>query len=247
MASRLRYFFEPEAMREYQPDYVSATTLKQKLAKNAAKQALVAAASITNLEPMDSPETRFPKKSEGELAALFTRAQRAAAVLEPRIDKVLMILERGLADRDAIEEKRWQAGYDLATGRLLALKVRTVAYNLMLAQAKAGMPFRNANSDTWVLVPSQELSVGSKVEKLARQATEYLERVVEEHPGTPWAFQAARELRSPLGYAWNEIHTGINDPPPPRPAANNNNPPMPRDDQRRMLTPPKERRNLKRI
>lgn len=247
MASRLRYFFEPEAMREYQPDYVSATTLKQKLAKNAAKQALVAAASITNLEPMDSPETRFPKKSEGELAALFTRAQRAAAVLEPRIDKVLMILERGLADRDAIEEKRWQAGYDLATGRLLALKVRTVAYNLMLAQAKAGMPFRNPKSDTWVLVPSQELSVGSKVEKLARQATEYLERVVEEHPGTPWAFQAARELRSPLGYAWNEIHTGINDPPPPRPAANNNNPPMPRDDQRRMLTPPKERRNLKRI
>ena len=247
MASRIRYFFDPEVMRDYQPDYVSAVALKQKLAANRAKQSLVNAATVTNLEPMESPETRFPKKSEGELAALFTRAQRAAAVLEPRIDNVLGLLARGLPDRDKIEEKRWQAGFDLAMGRLLSLKVRTVAYNLMLAQAKSGMPFQNPKSDTWLLVPSKELSVGSKIGKLAEEAEAYLTRVVQEHPGTPWAFQAERELRNPLGYAWNEIHTGINNPPPPRPAANNNPPPMPRDDQRRMVAPPKARRNLKKI
>jgi len=117
----------------------------------------------------------------------------------------------------------------------------------MLAQAKAGMSFRKPDSDTWVLRPADEVRVGSRTEKLAKQATEFLERVVQEHPGTPWAFLAQQELRMPLGYVWDEIHTGINDPPPPRPAANNNNRPMPRDEQRRMLGPPKPKRNLKRI
>ena len=247
MSSRLRYFFDPEVMRDYQPDYVSATKLKQKLAANRAKQALVQAATATNLSPMESPETVFPRKSEGELANLLTVAQRAAAVLQPRIDAIHRVLLSGLKDRDAIEEKRWQAGYDLAMGRILALKVRTDAYNLTLAQAKAGMQFQNPKSDTWVLKPAAEVRVGSQTEKLARQASELLERVVQEHPGTPWAFLAEKELSVPLGYTWHEIHTGINDPPSPRPAANNNNRPMPRDDQRRMLGPPKPKRNLKRI
>ena len=247
MASRLRYFFDPEVMRDYQPDYVSAAVLRQKLSANRAKKALVETSQVTNLEPMESPETRFPKKSEGELAALFTQAQRAAAVLEPRIDRALGILSRGLPDRDEIEEKRWQAGFDLAMGRLLALKVRTVAYNLMLAQAKAGMPFQNPQNDTWLLVPNRKLLVGSKIDKLAKQAETYLTRVVQDHPGTPWAFQAGRELQSPLGYAWNEMRTGINNPPQRRPAANNKPPAMPRDDKRRMVAPPKARRNLKRI
>ncbi len=247
MASRIRHFFDPEVMRDYQPDYVSAVKLKQKLSSNRAKQALVQAATATNLTPMESPETVFPRKSEGELANLLTLAQRAAAVLQPRIDALHGMLARGLPDRDKIEEKRWQAGYDLALGRVLAVKVRTDAYNLMLAQAKAGMSFRKPDSDTWVLRPADEVRVGSRTEKLAKQATEFLERVVQEHPGTPWAFLAQQELRMPLGYVWDEIHTGINDPPPPRPAANNNNRPMPRDEQRRMLGPPKPKRNLKRI
>ncbi len=248
MSSRIRYFFDPEAMRDYQPDYVSATKLKQKLNANRAKQALVEAATATNLSPMESPETVFPRKSEGELANLLTLAQRTAAVLQPRIDAIHRVLLSGLKDRDAIEEKRWRAGYDLGMGRVLALKVRTDAYNLMLAQAKAGMQFQNPKSDTWVLRPSSEVRVGSQTERLAEQARSILQRVVHEHPGTPWAFIAEKELQAPLGYRWDEIHTGINDPPPPRPAANNNNnPPMPRDDQRRMLGPPKPKRNLKRI
>lgn len=247
MASRIRHFFDPEVMRDYQPDYVSAVKLKQKLAANRAKQALVQAATATNISPMESPQTVFPRKSDGELANLLTLAQRAAAVLQPRIDMLHGMLARGLPDREAIEEKRWQAGFDLAMGRVLAVKVRTDAYNLMLARAKSGMSFRKKDSDTWVLKPAAEVRVGSQTEKLAEQARAFLERVVQEHPGTPWAFFAERELRVPLGYTWDEIHTGINDPPPPRPAANNNNRPMPRDDQRRMLGPPKPKRNLKRI
>ena len=246
MSSRIRYFFDPESLRDYQPDYVSATKLRQKVASNAAKQSLVTAAVATNLKPMVSPETVFPKKSEGELANLLSLAQRSAAVLQPRIDAIYRQLLRGIPDRESIEEERWKAGFDLAMGRILAMKVRTDAYNLMLARAKSGMQFQRPKSDTWVLRPSDVVNVGSRTEKFADQAREYLRRVIADHPGTPWAFLAKRELGQPLGYAWDEIHTGINDPPKPRPPGNNNTP-MPRDDKPRSLGPPMPKRNLKRI
>ncbi|OUV71664.1 MAG: hypothetical protein CBC98_08020 [Planctomycetaceae bacterium TMED138] len=246
MSSRIRYFFDQELLRDYQPDYVSATKLRQKVASNAAKQSLVTAAAATNLRPMVSPETVFPKKSEGELANLLSLAQRSAAVLQPRVDAIYSQLLRGLPDRERIEEERWKAGFDLAMGRILAMKVRTDAYNLMLARAKSGMQFQRPKSDTWVLRPSDVVNVGSRTEKYADQARECLRKVVEDHPGTPWAFLAKRELGQPLGYAWDEIHTGINDPPKPRPPGNNNTP-MPRDDKPRSLGPPMPKRNLKRI
>jgi len=246
MSSRIRYFFDQELLRDYQPDYVSATKLRQKVASNVAKQSLVTAAAATNLRPMVSPETVFPKKSEGELANLLSLAQRSAAVLQPRVDAIYSQLLRGLPDRERIEEERWKAGFDLAMGRILAMKVRTDAYNLMLARAKSGMQFQRPKSDTWVLRPSNIVNVGSRTEKYADQAREYLRKVVEDHPGTPWAFLAKRELGQPLGYAWDEIHTGINDPPKPRPPGNNNRP-MPRDDKPRSLGPPMPKRNLKRI
>ncbi|MBT6919699.1 MAG: VWA domain-containing protein [Planctomycetaceae bacterium] len=246
MSSRIRYFFDPESLRDYQPDYLSATKLKQNISSNAAKQALVMSAAATNLKPMTSPETIFPKKSEGELANLLSLAQRSAAVLQPRIDVIYGQLLRGLPDRDRIQEERWKAGFDLAMGRILAMKVRTDAYNLMLARAKAGMQFKSPKSDTWVLRPSDIVNVGSRTEKFAEQARVYLQRVIEDHPGTPWAFLAEREFNQPLGYAWDEIHTGINDPPKPRPPGNNNRP-MPSDDKLRSLGPPMPKRNLKRI
>ena len=161
MSSRIRYFFDPESLRDYQPDYVSAAKLRQKVASNAAKQSLVTAAAATNLKPMVSPETVFPKKSEGELANLLSLAQRSAAVLQPRVDAIYAQLLRGLPDRESIEEERWKAGFDLAMGRILAMKVRTDAYNLMLARAKSGMQFQRPKSDTWVLRPSDIVNVGS--------------------------------------------------------------------------------------
>ena len=245
MSSQLRYFFKNEAMREYQPDYVSSAQIDQMLEKNIAKKALVKAAQSSELSPMDSPTMTFPRQDDGKLAQLLGEAQKKAAVLEPKITTLYNLLLPGVADREKIKEKRWQAGYDLAMGRVIALKVRTEAYNLMLAQAKSGMKFKDATSDTWQLRPSSELSVGSQTDKLAKQATMYLERVVKDHPGTPWAHLAALELRNPLGYVWDEKHTGVND--PPKPAGGGGGNPPPPNDNKKMLAPPKMKRPIKNI
>jgi hypothetical protein len=244
MASRLRYFFDHDAMKGYRPDYVMAAKIDQMLAGNRAKKSLVEAARSSVLQPMEAPQTTFPRVDDGALALLLGEAQKVAARIQPKIDALHGILSAGAVDRDKIQEKRWQAGYDLAMGRVLAVKIRTDAYNIMLAQAKSGMKFKDPKNDTWVLQPSDDVStVGSQTEKLAKQAKVYLERVVQEHPGTPWALLAAEELRTPLGYKWGESFTGVNKPQMNGGGGNGN----PADDARRKLAPPKPKRPLKNL
>ena len=246
MSSQLRYFFDSKVMRDYRPDYLPQAQVDKMLAANKAKASLVAAAKAAQITPMEAPTMRFPREDDGKLALLLGEAQKKAAVLEPKIDALYGTLAAGVPDRAKIapEEKRWQAGFDLALGRVLAVKVRTNAYNIMLAQAKAGMKFKNPKNDTWILNPSDDVSqVGSQTERLAKQADEVLRRVVAEHPGTPWAQMAAEELRSPLGYSWEETYTGVNAPKP----GNGNGNPNPVDDKKRMLAPPQPKRPLKNI
>jgi Mg-chelatase subunit ChlD len=247
MASQIRYFFDPDVMQAYQPDYVAAAKLQQDITANAAKKALVEAARSTEIQPMEAPVMTFPRRDEPALAVLLTEAQKAAAKVQPRIDALYATLAAGAPGRESIKERRWQAGYDLALGRVLAAKVRTDAYNQMLAQAKLGMKFQDEKNDTWQLEPDVDVSVGSQTEKLAKQASELLERVVREHAGTPWAQVAATELRTPLGYRWTERFTGVNTPQMADAGNNNNVPAPPSDDQKRKLGPPKPKRNLKNL
>jgi hypothetical protein len=246
MASGLRYFFDSEVMRAYRPDYQSVAKIDQLLAGNRAMKALVEAARSSEVAPMVSPLLEFPRRDDGALAQLLGDAQKKAAVLQPKIDALYGLLAAGLSDRDKVEEKRWQAGYDLALGRVLALKIRTDAYNIMLAQAKAGMKFKDPKNDTWRLEVDNDISaVGSQTEKLALQARMLLKRVVDEHPGTPWAHYAAAELRQPLGYRWEEAHTGVNEKKSDGGGGGGGN--RPSDDMKRTLPPPKPKRDVKKI
>jgi len=244
MSSRLRYFFEGEVMRAYRPDYLPMAKVDQLIAANRAKKSLVDAAKASAVGEMKEPRMTFPREDDGKLANLLSEAQKVAAVLAPKIDALYGILVTGQGDRDKLgsSEKRWQAGYDLAMGRVLAAKIRTDAYNIMLANAKSGMKFKDPKNDTWKLVQSDKVAgVGSQTEKLAVQARTYLERVVKDHPGTPWAMIAQEELQTPFGYEWQEAYTGVN---APKNNGGGGGNPRQNDDKMRNLAPPKPKRPL---
>ncbi|MFM8537025.1 MAG: vWA domain-containing protein [Planctomycetaceae bacterium] len=245
-ASRLRHFFESDAMRQYRPDYLSKANLDKELAANKAKKALVEAAGKSELQPVSAVQTEFPRRDDAQLSASFSEAQKEVARLQPAIDAIHRSLAAGVGDREKIREKRWQAGFDLAMGRVLAAKIRADAYNEVLGQAKSGLVFKHPDSDTWELAPSDELgAISSRMEKLAGEARTYLERVVADHPGTPWAYIASEELKVPLGYAWREKHTGVAK--QMQMGANNNNPTARPDDVARKLMAPKPQRPLKNL
>ncbi len=148
LAAHISAFFDPKVMRRYQPDYISVQEYQNRLSKNRACRALVEAAQLSWTSPIENVRKRFPKRDEAALAEILSRAQRTAADIQPKIDHLLRILSSGESDREKIESPRWQAGYDLAMGRVLAMKVRADGYNTTLARAKQGMAFQKKKNNT---------------------------------------------------------------------------------------------------
>jgi hypothetical protein len=196
--------FPADYSRKYAPDYLSEEKYNSLLAANKCRQALVDAAALPRADVLQNPPRQFVKQDEAQLNNLLGQAQRSAAAVEPQIDKLYEILAAAEPDRDRLTGARWQAGYDLAFGRALAAKARCDGYNTMLAVLKQGKSFQNPQSTTWVLKEGPVTSAASTLEGLAKKARRYLERVVHDHPGTPWAESAAKELKAPLGWAWEE-------------------------------------------
>ena len=247
-ASNLEYFFDPEIMVKYRPDYESMVQYQKKVLESPIRQSLVNAARI-RVGSLEKPTTRFVKRDEASLASALTLAQQQAARLEDEFKVLAQILLPAEAHRDKETSLRWIAGYDLALGTLLAHKVRADGYNSMLAKAKRGMPFEDPKKNTWILVPDSAITVGSKLEKEGAAAVKLLKEVAERHKGTPWGLLASRELANPVGWKWVEEFTDLN--PPPRQVDRNNpvNPtPQPgQDDKARMLKPPPPKRPLPKL
>ena len=120
-------------------------------------------------------------------------------------------------------------------GQTLAVRVRTRAYNEMLAKAKRGLKPKKEKNNTWQLVPADDLSTSSRLEKDAAKAKELLQQVVNDHDGTPWSLLAKKELAVPLGWRWRESFTPMPGNNRMAAANNNNNRVIPRDDVKRML------------
>lgn len=211
LAPFMTAFFDGDAMRRYQPDYVSTNEYLRLVQASPSRRALIAATELTWTTPLENVRLRFPKRDEAELAQSLTEAQRAAALLQPKLDLLCQTILAGEDARENEAEPRWQAGYDLAVGRSLAAKARADGYNIRLAEAKQGMAFQEQRNNTWVLRSSDDYAA-STLEKLADRAKSYLERVVADHEGTPWAMLAERELSTPMGWRWDEDYQYI----PPR-------------------------------
>jgi len=204
------HYFDPEVMKDYAPPYVTPDEYQDLLAENKARQALVRAAGLARVEAMKFVRLDFPKfANEAEKASVLAEAQKAAAVVEPKVDALYQALKPGEADRPKLTGRRWQAAFDLAMGRAMAAKVRTEGYNVMLAQLKAGtLSFSDPANNIFLLRPDDSIGAGSSYERLLKQSKMYLERVVADHPGTPWAFLAERELQVPMGWKWVETRAG---------------------------------------
>ncbi|RMG38059.1 MAG: VWA domain-containing protein [Planctomycetota bacterium] len=207
-----RYRFDPAIMRNYVPDYRPIRVVEKDVRSNLAKTALVQAAQRANVETITAPQLSFRADTDNILRQQITEAQKPLALLDYRLQELETILAAGEKDRPKIREPRWQAAYDLAMGRVLALRVRAYGYNVVLASMKASpKSFSNKNNNTWTLVPSSEVQGGPIVRKMAKRATEYLSRVIDQHAGTPWAVLAERELSTPMGWQWKETHVNYGD------------------------------------
>jgi hypothetical protein len=197
--------FDSNVMRDYQPDYRPRRDYIKDVKANLAKSLLVQAAAQTRQLKFNQLRLRFEAPSDNVLRTQITAAQRPAAEFDHNLTEMLTLLSQGEKARDKIKEPRWRANYDLAMGRVLAMRVRAFGYNRVLAEMKSEpKSFKKKGSNSWTLQPSREINAGPVVKKLAKQATMYLTRVIDDHPATPWAMLAERELGQAMGWQWAE-------------------------------------------
>lgn len=203
--------FDRAVMRRYAPDYRPFRTLKQEIDRNPAKTALVRVAEFTYSDAeMPVPKLEFRGYNDTILRNDLNEAQRPVAEVDFVLKRMYDVLSAGESARGSLKEERWRASFDLAMGRILAMRVRYFGYNQMLANMKVNpQSFSKSNSNMWRLVPSSEIDTGPQMRKAAEQAREYLKRVLDEHPGTPWAMLAERELSAELGWSWKEFSRPI--------------------------------------
>jgi len=198
--------YDYEVMRAYQPDYSPIRELDNSIRDNKAIAALIDATRALRIERLSMPTLSFDAENDNVLRNEILDAQKPVSVLDYKISSMLALLEEGSKERDKIVEPRWRAAFDLAMGRALALKVRAYGYGQMLAEMRTNLKtFEDPRSNFWYLRPSTDMKNSTPtVRKMAKEAEEYLTRVIDEHAGTPWSDLAKAELTQPMGWQWEE-------------------------------------------
>jgi hypothetical protein len=208
-----RMGFDPARMQEYKPDWVARDRYEKQVEHSPLRQAVLSAAQLTQQRLPGMPTLLFPPADIPEFKEVMAANQAIAERTAYTVDEALGPINTVVKLRDRETSRRWQAHFDLIRGRLLAMKVRCYEYNWVCARMKKDPPkFVNPKSNAWKLVPDTAIQYSDKAAAAAREAEALLRRVVDEHPATPWALLAQRELKDPLGFKWIETYV----PPPPR-------------------------------
>lgn len=231
--------YASENMKNFAPDYRFGTPDAYMLdvAKHPLRKAIVTAAQLSQkYKATETPLLELRVRPENYLRQLDD-AQKRAAETTYMLDMILQAFP-GSMEKDYQKERsqRWRVNYDLAYGRLLALKTRAFEYNSACAQLKQlGAGDIATKSNHWVFQPSRELSGGATSKKMATEADKLLKRVLEQAPGTPWAILASRELSNPLGFRVVQRFE-----PPPKPPEARPQPPAKKGIQLANETKPKK-------
>ncbi len=149
----------------------------------------------------------FPAANSPEFDEAIAQNQGIAERTAYYIEEAMGAIRSGVKARSRVTGGRWQGYYDTIRGRLLAMKVRCYEYNWACARMKRDPPrFTNPEHNAWRLVPDTNILYSKIATAAAREAEALLRRVVAEHPGTPWAMMAQRELKDPFGFKWVETY-----------------------------------------
>lgn len=116
------------------------------------------------------------------------------------------------------ESPRWRAWYDLNLGRLLAHSVRIAEYvkhaeHLTSRPVREQMLGRGINMISFY--PSPNVHAGSVSQMRMELSVKLLNRVIKDHPDTPWSDLAGWELQN--AYGLDTRYDVIPPPPPPPP------------------------------
>jgi hypothetical protein len=201
--------FPAEALRGYEVAYGSLDELKKIVAGDPNRHPLRAAVLNAIKELNDSaqkfaPRTNFSGAINDVLKKQVHKEQRAPGEMIGALEFALGALEKAGKDRAKEPSKRWQANYDYTLARLKSRLVVLYEYNNLLAQLRGDtMPPLTNGATAYVVASRKKPQVPEGVVKTwTREIPATWNKIIREHPNTPWAVLARREQSTLLGLEW---------------------------------------------
>jgi hypothetical protein len=205
--------YEMNAMRLYRPDLRSRQELYGEVAENPLRLSLLKI--VDELNP-DKPEVanvmgvRFRFAADKFLAEVGEEQAKAMRYLS-YLDAKARELESLETMRQQEISPRWQANYDLIRAQVLAYMARRYEYNARLDRfvrdLRTSAEFVPVEKPGFMklsgfhVVPSSETVGGQITDSLIARSTDLFRKLIDDHPGTPWARRAERELQRGFGFA----------------------------------------------
>lgn len=209
-AAHLQRKFDDLAMKEYEPLLLSRREYAAERAKSKFRetiwQVIVALNPHSGFDPELNIRWRFYPTDHQEFA-------KEAAVQVPKAVRAILKVNQGIKLLEGIKdlrekerEPRWRAAFDLCYAQLLSYRVREFQYLLAMDKHLKEKPLpADPKHNMWDLAHARELlepdeqqvkAAGVDMAELTAQmqkASEMYDRVIQEHPGTPWAQRAQQE------------------------------------------------------
>ena len=201
---------------EYKPDQISNDEVRKKPEKYPLRAAVLAAVDLLRKHSDESPPaTEFVAPSPKDRPALLKRIVDSQKPLARQLEELKEVQERleGLENQRKREpSKRWQAHYDFILSHVQLRYAFLFEYSLMLGEfRKDNLPELDAkkNQNGWRLVPIEKLSSPTDIKDTVKAAHKLLSKLTKDHPDTPWAALADRDLGTPVGLQWEAVVIAI--------------------------------------
>ena len=136
--------------------------------------------------------------------ANMLQVQMSLAIALFKLEQAHQQMEEAAEKRAKEKNLRWKADFDFALARVRTNLVYLWEYDFTIGQVRAdNLPKLEMDQNGWKIAPRPKISVPeAKAKALLKTRSKHLQKIQEEHAGTPWSYFAERESKRDLGMEW---------------------------------------------
>lgn len=209
--------FSADALKDYAADYGTVQDLLADPGKYPLRAGVLKAVEVLERHSRGDVLVGASRKQVGLLREEFAgptsedvkksiarEQQEGPAAMFLELEDLVKSLEKLKPLRDAETSRRWQAHYDYVLAMSKARFAYVNEYNFLLGKIrKDELPAIDPKLHKgWRLASVEKMSSPRDVKDQADDARKLFNKLIKEHPGTPWEVLARRDRLTALGLAW---------------------------------------------
>jgi hypothetical protein len=210
-AAHLTQFYSHDVMKEYEPDYVSEHAFNELLDQWPLRRALVEESRRSTSGNLILRTDRFIFKST--FARQIAESKKSAKAYAKRLERVYRNLSDVEIELQHEPSVRWRANYSLAMANVEGALARLYSWMALLEMLDRRRPSfdmadESRTNNLWRISESNQLMEDERVYSMVAAVKKRCQKLIKDHPGTPWASMAQWEMDVPFGFHARQSYRG---------------------------------------